>query len=212
MGYKNWRTPVGEGKIFTVLHEEFNFTADMASSHANHLLPTYCTEEGKFTMSPVQSVQRGTKGPKGPGPHPVMLYKPRGFLGGLDPKCWEDERAFCNPPYAQEDLPMWVGIAGEVVRMGISPLTVSLLPPSTDVRWFQDLFGWPEQTFTYVEDENWIRFKTLDERFEWGFWRGRARFLMPKRTLPDGTPDETDPESRSGDQPRAGNLVVIHRG
>lgn len=196
MGYPNWRTPVGEGKIFTLLDEEFGFTMDAAASHANALLDTYCTEEGKFQkMEQPQLIKASVH-------------------GGLDHELWTDERVFCNPPYRQDELPLWIEAGAETVRMGISPFTCLLLPPSVDTRWFMDLFGWSEQTFQYEDNDYWIPFKTLDERFEFRFFKGRVRFGMPKNWVgrgDDAIPDETDPETVPGTQPRAGNLVVIHR-
>lgn len=208
MGYPNWRTPVGEGKIFTLLDEEFSFTMDAAASHANALLDTYCTEDGKYRRTYADGFP----------PDTLVEHVKASVHGGLDHELWTDERVFCNPPYTQADLPSWLEAGKETVRMGLSPLTCLLLPPSVDTRWFMDLFGWLGMTFQYTDNDFWLPFKTLDERFEFRFFKGRERFGRPKRTtkvIIDGEaveiPDETDPETVPGSQPRAGNLVVIHR-
>ena len=119
------RTPLGDMKVFTVLHEEFDFTMDAAASHANALLDTYCTDEGKF--------HRDESG--------AIRLVEKHYAGGLFHEFWRDERVFCNPPYVQSELPLWLEAVSESVRMGISSFTCLLLPPSVDPRWFIDLFG-----------------------------------------------------------------------
>ena len=212
MGYKHWRTPTGVGKIFTILNEEFDFTLDVAASHANTLLPRYCTEDGKF--------QRVYPGDGGPEDYNVLKLA---HTDGLDIHSWKDERVFCNPPY-DGSLGSWVELGGEAVRRGKTPLTVMLLPPSVDTEWYHDLFGYVDKDiFDLVLDDHYTGFRS--KTFELRFWRGRVKFLTPKREIAvydhyppkegemphDFIPDESDPESAVGFAPRAGNLVVIHR-
>lgn len=208
MGYKNWRTPHShEEDIFVQLDEEFHFTLDAAASHANALLPRYCTEEGKFEriVDYIPAIRKAT---------PMQGVSKISDHNGLDLRAWENERVFCNPPY--DDLYPWCEIAKEGARTKV-PVSVMLLPPSADTLWFHGLFTY-HTSFEKVDTDFYTGFRTLDGFFEFRFWKNRVKFLVPKRKITleiDGVqvtvPDESDPESVEGGAPRAGNLVIVRR-
>lgn len=173
---------------------------DAAASHANALLPVYCTEEGKF-----EKVGTGK----------TRISSNDGLLA----EAWRNERVFCNPPY--DDILPWVQCA----NTRVADVAVLLLPPSIDTEWFDACWPRPEDAGKTVvlsrvtDDYHSILWMSalragLKPMNELRFLRKRIRFLRPKNVLWDDNigedvPDESDTESVSGDAPRAGNLVVI---
>src|SRR5690606_12617026 len=71
------------------------------------------------------------------GPEPVQLAEG----SGLSLSNWEGERVFCNPPYDHE-LENWINLAVQGWQERVVPLSMLLLPPSTDTEWFHNL--WPD--------------------------------------------------------------------
>ena len=157
MGFKNWETPPD---FFAKLDEEFHFTLDAAASHENALCGTYCTVDGTF----------GWKGG-------VQLSA----LDGLT-YSWGEHRVFCNPPY-DSSLYQWV----QKAAMREAELSVLLLPPSIDTKWFHE----------FIWDDGGIGITP-----KWR--RGVTGHFLPKRLRfwRDGKP---------GESPRAGNLLVVFR-
>lgn len=211
MGYKNWRSPVGEGHIFTELDDELHFTMDAAASEANALCDRYCTENGKFEKTPI---------PESPLWYPEKLSD----KDGLDLDNWKDERVWCNPPY-DDSIVLWVETGRWAVERRLAPLTAVCLPPSIDTKWFSWLWPDGEEDAKIGSNDffNWIKWVDRGVEYSTLLYRGRERFWRPKNTIvipttyandPDGTryePDENDIESVPGDHPRAGNLVVVTR-
>lgn len=182
---------------------------DAAASHANALLPVYCTIDGKFVKSDVAPTKRNPYPPVG---YTVVHASP---LGGLDTGLWKDERAFYNPPY-DNGISDWIKTAQEAD----AEVSVGLLLASIDPEWFHNL--WPEvlSQSAWIKSKSryhGVRFLHEGKAHEIRFYRGRERFLRPKRNIqlagPNGEsiliPDETDPESVVGEAPRAGNIVYI---
>lgn len=138
-------------------NREYNFTLDAAASSNNTLCYTYCTELGTFNM-------------KG-----ELVSEADGL--NYD---WTGHRVWCNPPY--EGLYQWVEKAAKFE----ADVTVMLLPPSIDTKWFH----------TFIWDKRYNA-----PRVHWGrgsirvnFLEGRLRFNI------NGKP---------GLAPRAGNMVVV---
>ena len=179
IGFKNWRTPPD---FFKLLDDEFHFTLDAAASHANHLLPRYCTPNGKFDLKTGSEKWR---------------------LHGLTVGAWDGERVFCNPPY-DSNLMAWVQTALIAQRdYRSSALSVLLLPPSVDAAWFRSLWHPRDTTLTTIEGSWYVGFASLS--VELRFYKGRLRFSRPKDD------DENNTESVQGPHPRAGNLIVVLR-
>ena len=184
MGFKNYRTAP---ELFGPLHEQFRFTIDVAASHANALLPVYCTPDGKFRRVSTA---------------PLQANVITAFQDGLNPKSWEGERVWCNPPY-DHALGRWVDLANR----GIAEMSVLLLPPSIDTAWFHSLFLMGHTSasvrrrpyYTAIEFEEGWKAGAREVRF----LAGRIPFLLPK----DG--DEGEVLSVPTKTPRAGNLIVI---
>ena len=166
IGFKNWRTPPD---FFKLLDDEFHFTLDAAASHANHLLPHYCTEEGKFGVNDA--------------PHNWRLH-------GLTPEAWDGERVFCNPPY-DSNLMAWVQTA-----IIANALSVLLLPPSVDAAWFRLLWHEHGKKITAIEDSWYIGFASRG--VELRFYKGRLRFSRPKDDDENNTESVQGPHPRAG--------------
>ena len=78
-----WGTP---RTLFTPLHELYDFTLDGAASHANALLPRYCTITGTFDQTRPEGDRRVSD------------------LDGLN-QSWEGERVFLNAPWGEGEDP-----------------------------------------------------------------------------------------------------------
>lgn len=194
MGYKAWRTPHDEESVYGKLNDEFGFTIDVAASHANALVDRYCTELGTF--------QRNKPA------EPTKLSN----NDGLMVESWVNERVWCNPPY--DDILPWVECANARVAL----VSVMLLPPSIDTAWFRAVWV-PASDYCVVttRETDWYRAVVWNDGGRYGtycrrelrFLDGRIRFWRPASNLDDGTPNEDDEDSVPGDQPRAGNIVVV---
>lgn len=182
MGWKNWETPP---EFFRKLDEEFHFTLDAAASHENALCERYCTPDGTFIKNlPTVDIRN-----EGPAP---ACWSRLSELDGLGFE-WNGKRVFCNPPY-DSSIGQWVDKA---LRRE-AEVTVLLLPPSVDTKWFHQLHSEVKgrtHAVTIEHGGKWWRGDSSPQ-MEVLFMEGRLRFYR------DGKP---------GDAPRAGNLLVVVR-
>ena len=80
-----WGTP---RTLFAPLHELYDFTLDGAASHANALLPRYCTIDGTFEKVSGKAFEQ-------------VKIDDRDGLNFP----WEGERVFVNPPWGEGEDP-----------------------------------------------------------------------------------------------------------
>lgn len=102
----NWRTP---RPLFARLHDEFNFTFDLAADAENHLVPKWF----------------------GPGSHYLE--------DALSVAHWSHIRGFLNPPYSRKrKMPIQPWLQRCLHTQHVGGLVVGIVPSRTDTPWWHD--------------------------------------------------------------------------
>lgn len=181
-----WGTP--RAHHFDPLHEIYDFTLDPAASHANALLPRYCTIEGTFERTTDELAGRRQLDER----------------DGLN-RSWAGERVFINPPWGEGEDPCPVphsrctkqrcerrghhiterihGLPDFLLKMRNEfvrnrTLIVAYLPARPDTAWFHDYVlpwarvRWLRGRVAYIDP-------TAEERI--------AKGLQPRTGPPVGT-------------------------